>query len=480
MKFKNIALTVCLTLISGGALAHGYVEKPESRAYMCKLNKQQNCGSAQWEPQSIEQLKGFPAQPKVVDGQLASAGLAGFAPLDRQSVSDWLKTDIKPGLNEFTWYHTAKHATTKWQYFITKQHWDVNKPLTRDSLELTPFCEVDGKGLAPQPRETHTCNVPQRSGYQVIYAVWEIADTANSFYQVIDVNFPTEGGDENGQVSEWSKQLNGGIYGQNLKKGDKVIARFIDNNGQEVSAMQTSLEIASDEQGAMQYWSHALATKLNANHNDIRVGVKDQNGEINPTYGANNIYVRANSNLQSIVISYEISQPGVEESMTLSDAQVSEIVDGKSDVGLTANVSGNVTLEISVSDHAGSNKGFMKKSLSTGEHSLNLTLENVQPGHHILSYVANNPAGELVDQGTQNLQLTSAAGDEDNGVYDFRFPDNLKSYKAGTVVLQPKDGRTYECKPFPYSGYCSQWNASANHYEPGAGSHWQDAWILKK
>lgn len=480
MKFKNIALTVSLALISGGALAHGYVEKPESRAYMCKLNKQQNCGSAQWEPQSIEQLKGFPSQPKLVDGQLASAGLAGFAPLDRQSITDWVKTDIKPGLNEFTWYHTAKHATTKWQYFITKQDWDVNKPLTHDAFELTPFCEIDGKGLVPESRETHTCNVPQRTGYQIIYAVWEIDNTANSFYQVIDVNFPTAGDEGNGQVSEWSKQLNGAIYGQDLKKGDKIIARFIDNNGQEVSAMQTSLDIASDEQGAMQSWSHALATKLNASHHDIRVGVKDQNGEINPAYGTNNVYVRANSNLKEVVVTSEIHQPEAEESITLSDAQASEIVDGKAEIGLTAHVNGNVTLDITVSEHAGSNKGFMKKDLSTGEHPLNLTLENVQPGHHILSYVANNQAGEIVEQGTQNLQLKSASTGGNDGAYDFRFPDKLKAYKAGTVVLQPKDGKTYECKPFPYSGYCQQWAASANHYEPGVGSHWQDAWILKK
>ncbi|MGV2805610.1 chitin-binding protein, partial [Clostridium perfringens] len=37
------------------------------------------------------------------------------------------------------------------------------------------------------------CNVPSRTGYQVILAVWEIADTGNAFYNVIDVNF-TGGG----------------------------------------------------------------------------------------------------------------------------------------------------------------------------------------------------------------------------------------------------------------------------------------------
>lgn len=36
---------------------------------------------------------------------------------------------------------------------------------------------------------THKVNVPtDRSGYHVILAVWDIDDTANAFYQVIDVN----------------------------------------------------------------------------------------------------------------------------------------------------------------------------------------------------------------------------------------------------------------------------------------------------
>ena len=60
--------------------------------------------------------------------------------------------------------------------------------------------------------------------------------------------------------------------------------------------------------------------------------------------------------------------------------------------------------------------------------------------------------------------------------YDFVFPASLGSYKAGTRVLQSKDGKVYTCKPFPYSGWCSQWAATATHYEPGVGSAWQDAW----
>ncbi|CAA2930666.1 GlcNAc-binding protein A [Arsenophonus endosymbiont of Bemisia tabaci Q2] len=32
------------------------------------------------------------------------------------------------------------------------------------------------------------CDVPQRTGYQVILGFWSITDTANAFYQVVDVD----------------------------------------------------------------------------------------------------------------------------------------------------------------------------------------------------------------------------------------------------------------------------------------------------
>ncbi|WP_332612675.1 S8 family serine peptidase [Achromobacter sp. ESBL13] len=47
-------------------------------------------------------------------------------------------------------------------------------------------------------------------------------------------------------------------------------------------------------------------------------------------------------------------------------------------------------------------------------------------------------------------------------------------YKAGDKVVNV--GKTFECKIYPYSGWCSQ---SPSHYAPGTGSHWNDAWIQR-
>lgn len=60
--------------------------------------------------------------------------------------------------------------------------------------------------------------------------------------------------------------------------------------------------------------------------------------------------------------------------------------------------------------------------------------------------------------------------------YDYIFPQHLEDYVAGTTVLQQKDGLVYQCREFPNSGYCVQWNEGSNQYEPGIGRNWDMAW----
>ena len=84
-----------------------------------------------------------------------------------------------------------------------------------------------------------------------------------------------------------------------------------------------------------------------------------------------------------------------------------------------------------------------------------------------------------VAEGSFDLQLEGSDNGGNTGAYQFVFPENITSDTAGNVVLQPKDGKNYECKPFPYSGYFVQWSNDANAFEPGVDSNWQDAWTLK-
>lgn len=58
------------------------------------------------------------------------------------------------------------------------------------SFDLEPFCSQYDYCAIPKSDVTITCKVLEdRTGYHVIYGVWRIADTSNSFYQVVDVVF---------------------------------------------------------------------------------------------------------------------------------------------------------------------------------------------------------------------------------------------------------------------------------------------------
>lgn len=190
----SLMFIAVMMIFSSSASAHGYIESPASRAALCKSGVNTNCGKIQYEPQSLEAPGNFPAAGPA-DGQITGAGI--FPELYEQTPTRWAKVDMNGGANTFTWKLTANHATSEWKYYITKKGWDSSKPLARADLEL--FCSFNDGGKQPDFSVSHTCNVPtDRSGYNLILGVWEIADTGNAFYQVIDVNLNNGGSGEGG------------------------------------------------------------------------------------------------------------------------------------------------------------------------------------------------------------------------------------------------------------------------------------------
>ena len=189
-----LAAALMGTSMVPNAYAHGFVEKPASRAALCSQNYgalNLMCGNIMYEPQSLEAPKGFP-QNGPADGKIASAGGLFGGILDQQTSDRWFKNTITGGLNTFTWKYTAPHLTSKWHYYMTKSTWNPNKPLTRADLEL--IGTVEHNGSAASNNLTHTINVPtDRSGYHIILAVWDVADTSNAFYSVLDVNVINNG-----------------------------------------------------------------------------------------------------------------------------------------------------------------------------------------------------------------------------------------------------------------------------------------------
>ncbi|MGL4826689.1 MAG: hypothetical protein ACRC24_04295 [Vibrionaceae bacterium] len=57
---------------------------------------------------------------------------------------------------------------------------------------------------------------------------------------------------------------------------------------------------------------------------------------------------------------------------------------------------------------------------------------------------------------------------------EFNFPFGMEVYQAGTKVQH--NDRLFQCREGDNAGFCKQWSVAANHYEPGVGFAWQEAW----
>lgn len=196
---------------------HGHVFSPASRSYFAWLEGKIDQGALN----QRESGKFFPATSANLadsyapddmrnscpppDGKIASANQNTGQFLDEPG-THWQKNDVLAGdILTVTWTYSAKHSTRRWNYFITRENWDPNKPLSRAQFESTPFYQVQlpyrpywehSASLAPPEPTVHEMRLPKRSGYHVLLAIWEVADTGNAFYQIVDLNFVGNGGGE--------------------------------------------------------------------------------------------------------------------------------------------------------------------------------------------------------------------------------------------------------------------------------------------
>ncbi|WP_051303520.1 N-acetylglucosamine-binding protein GbpA [Psychromonas aquimarina] len=467
--------SVLLLVSSSGLSAHGFVDGPEngaglqSRVDLCVAGgPNDGCGNIQYEPQSLEAPSGFPNDGPQ-DGQIASAnGVRGFE-LDIQTADRWFKNPITAGQNLFEWKKTAPHVTAEWRYYITNQDWNVNEALSRDSFDLTPFCTVDGGMVQPPHRTVHNCEVPERTGYQVILAVWQVGDTTNSFYNVIDVQFedsptaPLPGITDAGTIHP----------SKNLDAGDKVMTRVFDAEG-ELPELQTVLTIANKAQGVAEVWSHDLAEKINREQPNIKAGQAKVSGKtpsFSPVFGTNPVYTRTASGLVRVEIDFdEVPEPVVDGiEVTGLESQYSLNDNNEVTIDFDVTATGELLVSNTVYDSSNKAKGHAQEEVHNSTETFSMQLDDMTPGVHTLVTIGDDKNGNLIQESSQFTVVETAE-------HDYVFPDGLSSYTEGTRVLQSKDGSVYQCKPWPNTGYCQQWTETTTQYEPGVGSHWQDAW----
>ena len=185
-----LGVTAASLFATSTANSHGYTDSPISRQKLCANGTVKNCGDIQWEPQSVEGLKGFPAAGPA-DGTICAGGNSRFAQLDDPRGGAWPTTKVTAGQSySFRWQFTARHATTDFRYYITKNGWNPNSKLTRSQLDPQPFLTVPYNNQQPPSTLSHSGTIPAgKSGRHLILAVWTVADTANAFYACSDVQF---------------------------------------------------------------------------------------------------------------------------------------------------------------------------------------------------------------------------------------------------------------------------------------------------
>ncbi|MFG3052852.1 lytic polysaccharide monooxygenase [Kitasatospora sp. NPDC048239] len=210
MSFKRSALSVGVlgaaflavaASTAGTASAHGTMTNPVSRVAACyaegpETPKSQVCKDLvamsgtqplyDWNEVNIANADGH-HQALIPDGKLCSANRDKYKALDLPR-TDWPATPVSSGSFNFKFRVTAPHQGNQTVY-ITKQSWDPTKPLKWSDLEATPVAVIPTSRTAADGYYSYTGTLPQRTGRQLLYMVWQRTDSPEAFYSCSDVDF---------------------------------------------------------------------------------------------------------------------------------------------------------------------------------------------------------------------------------------------------------------------------------------------------
>ncbi|WP_328893116.1 lytic polysaccharide monooxygenase auxiliary activity family 9 protein [Streptomyces sp. NBC_00236] len=191
---------VLAVLTAAPASAHGSLTDPVSRVSACFAEGPEHPRSAacvaavaaggtqalyDWNGVNIANAAGNHRQ-LIPDGKLCSAGNDKFKGLDLPR-ADWPATDMKAGSHTFRFRATAPHKGS-FALYLTTAGYDPTKPLKWSDLEEKPFAEATDPELV-DGSYVFDGTVPERSGRQLVYTVWQRSDSPEAFYACSDVVF---------------------------------------------------------------------------------------------------------------------------------------------------------------------------------------------------------------------------------------------------------------------------------------------------
>jgi chitin-binding protein len=201
------------------ASAHGSMGDPVSRVSQCYAEGPENPKSAackaavaaggtqalyDWNGIRIGDANGQ-HQTLIPDGKLCSANNEEFKGLDLAR-ADWPATSVSSGSYTFKYRVTAPHKGT-FKVYITKSGYDPSRLLAWADLDLEHPVATATDPVASGGFYTFSGTLPQRSGKQLLYAIWQRSDSPEAFYSCSDVTF---GGSTGSSGSSGSSGSNGG------------------------------------------------------------------------------------------------------------------------------------------------------------------------------------------------------------------------------------------------------------------------------
>lgn len=186
---------------AGTASAHGTMTGPVSRVAACYAEGPEHPVSQvckdlvaasgtqplyDWNEVNIANANGN-HQALIPDGKLCSANRDKYQALDWPR-TDWPATAVAAGAFTFQFRTTAPHVGTQTVY-VTKEGYDPTKPLKWSDLDPTPVAQVQVDRTATNGYYTYPGTLPQRTGRQLLYMIWQRSDSPEAFYSCSDVDF---------------------------------------------------------------------------------------------------------------------------------------------------------------------------------------------------------------------------------------------------------------------------------------------------
>ncbi|UXH80231.1 lytic polysaccharide monooxygenase [Roseateles amylovorans] len=285
------ALTPVLTRLSGAcllgllgwtpasdALAHGAPEFPISRQYNCYKNPSLPACQAAiatggeqalYDWNGVNQAAANGNHRAVVpDLKICAGGQEKFKGFDLAR-NDWPATAWSPGTDgkyEYRYNATAPHRSLNWTFFLTRDGWTPTaSPLRWSDLEQVAQLGPD-QIVTSGKTYTMKLSLPKRSGKQVLFSVWQRADSTEAFYACSDVDFG--GATTPPSVPTGLKQIGQVSAAQDLPLNSQVKLRVFDKSGGDLETIALTLPAAT----AKAAWLSQIAARANQASAYLRIG----------------------------------------------------------------------------------------------------------------------------------------------------------------------------------------------------------------